>query len=67
MISDYFETAEVEMVSLQILQQTIHLPWIEVWLGLLLGGCRLERCGSDFYTGDIWVHVGRFDDRVASK
>lgn len=55
-ISDYFESAEVETVALQTLQQSIKLPWIEVWLGLLLGGYRLERRGSDFYAGDIWVH-----------
>ena len=66
-IADYFETAEVESVSLRILQQSIHLPWIEVWLGLLLGGYRLERRGSDFYAVDIWVHLGKFDDRGRSK
>ena len=54
-IANYFEAAGVETVSLQMLQQSINLPWIEVWLGLLLGGYRLERHGSDFYAGDIWV------------
>ncbi|MGG6270913.1 hypothetical protein ACQ4M3_41605 [Leptolyngbya sp. AN03gr2] len=37
-ISAYFEAVEVETVSLQMLQQEIVLPWIEIWLGLLLGG-----------------------------
>lgn len=55
-ISAYFEMAEAETVSLQTLRQSIDLPWIEVWLGLLLGGYRLERRGTDFYAGDIWVH-----------
>lgn len=54
-ISAYFEAAEVETVSLQMLQQSIVLPWIELWLGLLLGGYRLERRSDDFYAGDIWV------------
>ncbi|MBW4441992.1 MAG: hypothetical protein KME10_12285 [Plectolyngbya sp. WJT66-NPBG17] len=54
-ISAYFEAAEVEIVSLQTLRQSVHLPWIEMWLGLLLGGYRLERQGTDFYSGDIWV------------
>jgi hypothetical protein len=58
-IAAYFETAEVESVSLQMLQQSVHLPWIEVWLGLLLGGYRLERRGDDFYAGDIWVTSGQ--------
>jgi len=54
-ISAYFETAEVEIVALQTLRQAIQLPWIELWLGLLLGGYRLQRQGTDFYGGDIWV------------
>lgn len=54
-IAAYFETAEVEIVALQTLRQSIQLPWIEVWLGLLLGGYRLERQGTDFYAGDIWM------------
>ncbi|MBW4528880.1 MAG: hypothetical protein KME18_27585 [Phormidium tanganyikae FI6-MK23] len=54
-ISVYFEVADAETVSLQTLRQSIHLPWIEVWLGLLLGGYPLERRGTDFYGGEIWV------------
>ncbi|MBE9013278.1 hypothetical protein IQ250_24070 [Pseudanabaenaceae cyanobacterium LEGE 13415] len=44
-ISAYFEMAEAEAVSLQTLRESIALPWIEVWLGLLLGGYQLERHG----------------------
>lgn len=51
----YFEQTEVQTVSLQILQRSLNLPWIELWLGLLLGGYRLERRGEDFYGGEIWV------------
>lgn len=54
-ISAYFEMAEAETVALQTLRQSIALPWIEVWLGLLLGGYQLERHGTDFYGGEIWV------------
>lgn len=54
-ISAYFEVADAETISLQTLRQSIHLPWIEMWLGLLLGGYQLERQGTDFYSGDIWV------------
>ncbi|MBD1847943.1 hypothetical protein H6F89_32115 [Cyanobacteria bacterium FACHB-63] len=54
-ISAYFEIADAETVSLQTLRQSVHLPWIEMWLRLLLGGYRLERQGTDFYSGDIWV------------
>jgi hypothetical protein len=54
-ISTYFDATKEETVSLQTLRQSIQLPWIEVWLGLLLGGYRLERRGTDFYAGEIWV------------
>lgn len=37
------------------LQQQLQMPFIELWLGLLLGGYSLEQRG-DFYSGDsIWV------------
>lgn len=55
-ISTYFEATEAPIASLQTLQQSLDLSWIELWLGLLLGGYRLERQGEDFYAGDIWVH-----------
>lgn len=61
-ISVYFEHAQVQSVSLQVLQRSVDLPWIEVWLGLLLGGYRLERRGNDFYAGEIWVR-----DRLPEK
>jgi hypothetical protein len=54
-ISVYFEDTQMQTVSLRTLQQALGLPWIEVWLGLLLGGYRLEQRGTDFYAGDIWV------------
>lgn len=54
-ISAYFDQVEMQPVSLTSLQQAIPLPWIEIWLGLLLGGFRLERRGGDFYAGEIWV------------
>jgi hypothetical protein len=54
-ISAYFDQIEMQTASLTSLQQAISLPWIEIWLGLLLGGFRLERHGEDFYAGEIWV------------
>lgn len=54
-ISAYFDQAEVQTVSFHTLQQTLNLPWIEVWLRLLLGGYGLEQRGSDFHARDIWV------------
>lgn len=56
-ISTYFEATEASIVSLQTLQQSLGLSWIELWLGLLLGGYPLEQQGADFYGGDIWVHL----------
>lgn len=34
----------------------LHLSWVEVWLGLLLGGFELEQTG-EFYSGDILIRV----------
>lgn len=30
------------------------MPWVEVWLGVLLGGFELEQRG-EFYEGEIFV------------
>lgn len=40
------------------LQQTLHMPMVEVWLGLLLGGYELEQKGEFYDTGSIWVIKG---------
>ena len=55
-IAAYFETTEKSSISLQTLGRSLDLPWIELWLGILLGGYPLERRGEDFYEGEIWVH-----------
>ncbi len=39
------------------------MPWVEVWLGLLLGGFELEQRGA-FYQAPIWVKY--FEDQTAS-
>jgi hypothetical protein len=61
-ISAYFSRMEEPAISLKSLQQALESPWIEVWLGLLLGGYGLERRGDDFYSGNIWVY-----DRVSVR
>lgn len=37
------------------LQHSLRIPWVEIWMGLLLGnGFSLEQRG-DFYSNDIWI------------
>lgn len=44
----------VPAVSLVELSKRLGMPWIEVWLGVLLGGFELEQRG-EFYHSPIWV------------
>ncbi|MGG6262868.1 hypothetical protein ACQ4M3_29265 [Leptolyngbya sp. AN03gr2] len=41
-------------ISLQDLWQQLEMPWIEMWLGLLLGGFNLQQSGP-FYDSEVWV------------
>ena len=41
-------------VTLAELYRSLDMPWIEVWLGVLLGGFELEQQG-EFYRSPIWV------------
>ncbi|NJM68625.1 MAG: hypothetical protein HC851_24675 [Acaryochloris sp. RU_4_1] len=52
-IRGYLEKAE-GAVSFSELVSGVRLPWVAVWLGVLLGGFRLEQRGG-FYEGAIWV------------
>lgn len=45
----------VQPARLVDLQQTLPLPLIELWLGSLLGGYRLEQRGDFYDTETIWV------------
>lgn len=42
-------------VRLVELQQTLSIPMIEVWLGLLLGGYKLEQRGKFYDAQNIWI------------
>jgi hypothetical protein len=43
-----------EQVSLTNLFRELPMPWVEIWLGLLLGQFELEQIG-EFYEGEIFV------------
>ncbi len=42
-------------IPLGKLQYSLGMPWVEIWMGLLLGNeFRLEATG-DFYYGEVWI------------
>jgi hypothetical protein len=45
----------VQPARLVELQQRLHLPLIELWLGSLLGGYGLEQRGEFYQTATIWI------------
>ena len=53
-ISRWMERQPEPVVALNDLWQKLEMPWVEVWLGLLLGGFELEQRGN-FYDAQIWV------------
>ena len=46
-------TTEDSMSLLELWQQ-LEMPWVEVWLGLLLGEFELQQSGQ-FYEADVWI------------
>ena len=48
------QSASTSTVSLTELSERLGMPWIEVWLGVLVGGFELEQRG-EFYHAPIWV------------
>ncbi|MBD3886146.1 hypothetical protein IFO70_31110 [Phormidium tenue FACHB-886] len=42
-------------VRMSDLFRELKMPWVEIWLGLLLGEFDLEQTG-EFYTGEVLVH-----------
>ncbi|HEY9639232.1 MAG TPA: hypothetical protein V6C57_02045 [Coleofasciculaceae cyanobacterium] len=48
-------------VSIAELNCGLEMPWVEVWLGVLLGGFQLEQRG-EFYESPVWV---KFSDDPA--
>ena len=53
-ISWWMQTAPDCAVPLAELCRCLNMPWVEVWLGVLLGGFELEQRG-EFYQNLIWV------------
>jgi hypothetical protein len=48
-----------EAIEVRRLQAQLDWPLVQVWLGLLLGGFRLEPGEGEFYARPIWVENGR--------
>jgi len=54
-IEQWLQNHAVEdSISFLQLWQQLEMPWVEVWLGLLLGGFGLRQSGR-FYESDVWV------------
>ena len=54
-IADWLEEHSREQpVSLITLYHGLEIPLVKVWLGLLIGGFKLEQRG-DFYDSEIWI------------
>jgi hypothetical protein len=50
--------ANPEAIEVRHLQAQLDWPLVQVWLGLLLGGFRLEPGAGEFYARPIWVEHG---------
>ena len=53
-ISQWLQTVPEDLVSFAQLCHGLQMPWVEVWMGLLLGGFELEQAG-EFYRDTLWV------------
>ncbi len=53
-ITHWLQVAPERTASLAVLCCGLERPWVEVWLGVLLGGFELEQQG-EFYQAPIWV------------
>ncbi|HTL90624.1 MAG TPA: hypothetical protein VL134_14580 [Leptolyngbya sp.] len=47
-------------ISLHELLPHLEMPWVEVWLGLLLGGFQLQQAGQ-FYESEVWITLGHLE------
>jgi hypothetical protein len=56
-IAHWLQVAPERTASLAELCCGLGRPWVEVWLGVLLGGFELEQQG-EFYQAPIWVKYG---------
>ncbi|MBW4444734.1 MAG: hypothetical protein KME10_26760 [Plectolyngbya sp. WJT66-NPBG17] len=63
MISQWLQNhADERSISLLQLWQT-QMPWVEIWLGLLLGGFELHQCGQ-FYESEVWITASHYQSTV---
>lgn len=54
-ISQWMKEHQNREVSLLELQRSLQMPFIEIWLALLLGGYGIEQRGDFYQTEGIWV------------
>jgi len=53
-IAQRLQAVPEDFISFAQLCHSLQMPWVEVWMGLLLGGFELEQAG-EFYQSVIWV------------
>ena len=53
-IAQWLQAVPEDLVSFAQLCHGLQMPWVEVWMGLLLGGFELEQSG-EFYQSAVWV------------
>jgi hypothetical protein len=54
-IAHWMKAHQSQDVSLLELQRSLQMPFIEVWLALLLGGYAIEQRGDFYQTEGVWV------------
>ena len=55
--------AVADSISFLQLWQQLEMPWVEMWLGLLLGGFEVRQSGR-FYESDLWITTS--DRKIAA-
>ncbi len=53
-IHQWLQDHATDSISLGELWQQLEMPWVEIWLGLLLGGFELQQSGR-FYESEVWT------------
>jgi hypothetical protein len=53
-ISQWLQQQREPRISLQHLYRGLRMSWVNLWLGLLLGGFELEQPG-EFYESEVWI------------
>jgi len=54
-IAHWMKEHQSQDVSLLELQRSLQMPFIEIWLALLLGGYAIEQRGDFYQTEGVWV------------